>query len=112
MSPALKSKQQIPSWFKNDPYWNSALYILENLVRRDSMFLSITQSHVSFEDSRISFPAMKRDTEKWSRGERIMIDLAAHLFNERNEFNLSDLDLLDSTLKKIAMEAIRRRFAM
>lgn len=110
MSLATKSKQQIPSWFKNDPYWNSALYVLENLVRRDPKFLRLTQACVSFEESRISFPTMKKEAANWSRGERIMIDLAAHLFNEMNGFNLSDLDLLDSSLKKVAMEAIRRRF--
>ncbi|MEL7654639.1 MAG: hypothetical protein AAGU75_01880 [Bacillota bacterium] len=112
MSLALKSgKGQIPSWIKSDPYWNSALYILESLVKRDSKFLALTQAHVNIEESTISFTDMKREAALWPRGERLMIDLAAHLFNEEvHEFYLSDFELLDSQLKEIAIKGIRKRF--
>lgn len=116
MSMALKNgKSQIPSWFKSNPHWNSALYILESLVKRNSKFLALTQAYVNIEESTISFTEMKKAASLWPMGERLMIDLAAHLFNEEDyDFYLSDLELLDSKLdsqfRKIAIEGIKKRF--
>ncbi|WP_268874254.1 hypothetical protein [Sutcliffiella cohnii] len=39
-----------------------------------------------------------------------MLKLALHLFNERNKVNLGDMDYLDDSNKKLAIEAIKLRY--
>ncbi|EGW40502.1 hypothetical protein DOT_1574 [Desulfosporosinus sp. OT] len=39
-----------------------------------------------------------------------MVNLVAHLFNEKHEFRLSDLDYLDARNLKFALKAIGLRF--
>lgn len=102
-------KSLIPEWVKNDPFWSSALYILQTAARREPKFMQLKHL-VNFEHALIEFDAMKQAAASWSRGEKLLVDLAAHLFNERHPFNLSELDYLDSFNRKTALEAIRLRF--
>ena len=52
-------------------------------------------------------------TKPWSSEEKFMLALALHLFNENNKLpNLSDMDLLDSVNKEIALKAIIYRYTM
>jgi hypothetical protein len=58
----------------------------------------------------VKFQSLKKASAPWSSSEKVMLNLALHLFNERNKFTLADLDLLDSKNKKLAFEAINIRF--
>jgi hypothetical protein len=58
----------------------------------------------------VKIQALKKLAGPWSNSEKVLLNLALHLFNERNKFNLSDLDFLDDTNKKLAFEAMKIRF--
>lgn len=103
--------QRLPEWVKNDPYWHSALYVLQKMIERDPKFLELTRKFIDLETASVSFRDMKKAVERWAHSEKIMVALAAHLFNEIHEFNLSDLDYLDSNNKQVAVTAIRVRFS-
>lgn len=103
-------ESRFPDWVNNDCYWLSALTILVEMAERDSKIRLLMQSYIDWDERTIKFTSMKKSTAAWSHNERIMIALAAHLFNERYAFNLSELDCLDRSNKELAMEAIRFRF--
>jgi hypothetical protein len=97
----------IPASLFKDRYWASLIYLFQNHYRLKSAF---TTKYFNLETETIKIQALKKDSGVWSQSEKIMLRLALHLFNERNKFNLSDLDYLDSNNKNLAYEAIRKRF--
>lgn len=99
----------LPSWAKENNYWHSSLHILCALADREPKFLHLLY-FVNLDESTIDFFAIKRAVSSSSHCEKIMVNLAAHLFNETHEFNLSDLDYLDGRNMKIALRAIGLRF--
>ena len=100
----------LPQWVKNDKYWHSSLYILGLLASRNSKFRPLLQTFVDFDETTIDFSAMKKAISAWSHGEQIMVQLAAHLFNQVHNFDLSVLDYLDSENLRIAFRAMEIRY--
>lgn len=98
---------QIPVHLAKDRYWSSLIHLFKNHPKLKQMF---TTKYFDVEAEIIKIQSLKRNSAAWSNSEKIMLNLALHLFNERNKFNLSDLDYLDSNNKKLAFEAIRIRF--
>ena len=105
-----KSVVNLPKWAKDDVYWHSALYILGTMANRELKFRPLLHQFVNLDESTIDFFAIKRVVSSWSHGEKVMVNLATHLFNETHEFKLSDLDYLDDGNSKNALKAIEFRF--
>jgi hypothetical protein len=99
--------KSIPSSLLRDRYWASLIHLFQNHYRLKSAF---TTKYFDLKTETIKIQTLKKDSGIWSQSEKIMLRLSLHLFNERNKFNLSDLDYLDSNNKKLAYEAIRIRF--
>lgn len=97
----------IPAHLMKDRYWTSMLFLFNNHSKLESVF---TTKYFNTDDETVSIQALKRQAAPWSSSEKVMLNLALHLFNERNKFNLSDLDVLDSNNKKLALQAIKIRF--
>lgn len=97
----------IPVCMKKDRYWASLIHLFKNHPKLNSVF---TTKYFDIEEGIVKFQSLKRVAGPWSHSEKIMLNLALHLFNERNKFNLSDLDYLDDHNKNLAFEALRIRF--
>jgi hypothetical protein len=97
----------IPSSLLKDRYWASLIHLFQNNHRLNGVF---TTKYFDLQEGTVKFQALKNFAAPWSSSEKVMLNLALHLFNERNKFNLSDLDYLDSNNKRLAYEAIKIRF--
>jgi len=97
----------IPVALPQDRYWASLIHLFKNHYRLNDCF---TTKFFDMSDETIRIQALKRYAAPWSYSEKIMLNLALHLFNERNKFNLSDIDYLDDNNKNLAMQAIKIRF--
>lgn len=97
----------IPANLMNDRYWRGTLYLFQNHPKLKQFFAT---KYFDMNAEQIKVQSLKRLFSPFSNSEKIMLDLALHLYNERNKFNLSDLDYLDSNNKKLAMKAIQMRF--
>ncbi|WP_445486461.1 hypothetical protein [Niallia sp. 03133] len=97
----------IPAHLSKDRYWASLIHLFKNHAKLKQVF---TTKYFDMEGETVSMQALKRNSGSWSHSEKIMLNLALHLFNERNKFNLTDIDYLDSNNRKLAFEAIRIRF--
>lgn len=98
--------QIIPSLLK-DRYWSSLIHLFQNHYKLNQVF---NTKYFDLNAERVQVQALKRTAAPWSTSEKIILNLALHLFNGRNKFNLSDLDYLDDFNKKLAFEAIKIRF--
>ncbi|MDP4086006.1 MAG: hypothetical protein Q8934_15490 [Bacillota bacterium] len=90
-----------------DRYWASLIHLFQNHWKLKQVF---TTKYFDLNEEIVHVQALKRNAAPWSSSEKIMLNLALHLFNERNKFNLSDLDFLDSNNKQLAFEAMKIRF--
>lgn len=90
-----------------DRYWRGTLHLFS---KHDRLNGCLNSKYFDFEEGTIDFAALKRAARPWSESEKFMLNLALHLFNQRNKVNLSDMDYLDSTNKQLALEAISLRF--
>lgn len=97
----------LPAHLLKDRYWASLIHLFQNQRKLKSVF---TTKYFDIEAGTIRFQALKRVAGPWSTSEKALLNLALHLFNERNKFNLSDIDCLDENNRKLAYEAIRIRF--
>ena len=97
----------IPAHLMKDRYWASMLHLFTNQWKLKGV---LTTKYFDLTAETVKFQALKRNAAPWSTSEKIMLNLALHLFNERNKFNLSDLDYLDDNNRKLAYEAMRKRF--
>lgn len=97
----------ITAHLMQDRYWASMLFLFNNRSKLKNVF---TTKYFNMDDETVSFQALKRQAAPWSSSEKVMLNLALHLFNERNKFNLSDLDVLDANNKQLALKAIKIRF--
>jgi hypothetical protein len=98
---------QILSSLLKDRYWASLIHLFQNHYKLNSVF---TTKYFDLQEGTVKIQALKKYAGPWSSSEKVLLNLALHLFNERNKFNLSDLDFLDDTNKKLAFEAIKIRF--
>lgn len=97
----------IPAHLLTDRYWASLLHLFTKHQKLRSV---LTTTYFDMSDETVKIQALKKNAASWSSSEKIMLNLALHLFNERNKFNLSDLDYLDSNNKNLAFEAMKIRF--
>ncbi|CRK80342.1 hypothetical protein [Neobacillus massiliamazoniensis] len=99
--------QSFPVQLIKNRYWASLYHLFQNHWKLKSVF---TTKYFDLNAETVKFQALKRNAAPWSSSEKIMLNLALHLFNERNKFNLSDLDYLDDYNRKLAFEAMKIRF--
>jgi hypothetical protein len=99
--------QVIPNYLATDRYWKGVIHLFKNHYKLKSVF---TTKYFDLEGGSIRIAALKKLAGPWSQSEKFMLNLALHLFNERNKVNLSEMDYLDDNNKKLAMEAITLRF--
>ncbi|GAA0313599.1 hypothetical protein GCM10008967_00100 [Bacillus carboniphilus] len=97
----------IPVHLANDRYWKPVIHLFQNNSKLQRYF---NTKYFNLESGTISSVALKRKAAPWSSSEKFLLNLALHLYNERNKVNLSDMDYLDDSNKKIALEAISMRF--
>jgi hypothetical protein len=97
----------IPSYVTQDRYWKGVIHLFQNNSKLKSVF---TSKYFDLESGLIKIAALKKVAAPWSQSEKFMLNLALHLYNERNKVNLSDMDYLDDSNRKLAMEAITLRF--
>jgi hypothetical protein len=102
-----KLRATIPSYLSKDRYWKGVIHLFQNHYKLQDVF---TTKYFDLENGNIKIAALKKLAGPWSQSEKFMLNLALHLYNERNKFNLSDMDYLDDYNKKLAMEAITLRF--
>ena len=110
MTTAQAQKIVVPEWMITDVYWRGTIHILGSMANREPKFRPLLHRYVNVDESSIDFFGMKRAVSSWSHSEKIMVKLAAHLFNQVHKFNLSDLDYLDSQNMRVALKAIELRF--
>lgn len=97
----------VPVHLKADRYWAPTIFLFSKQRKLRDVF---TTRYFDFDEETIDFNKLKKVSAPWSHSEKVMLQLALHLFNERNKFNLSDLDYLDSENLKLALKVIRMRF--
>jgi hypothetical protein len=97
----------IPKSIAEDMYWKGVLHLFQNNAKLKGVF---TTKYFDLENGLIKIAALKKTAAPWSQAEKFMLNLALHLYNERNKVNLSDMDYLDDYNRKLAMEAITLRF--
>lgn len=97
----------IPAALSQDRYWGALIYLFKNHPKLNTCF---NTRFFDMSDETIKIQSLRRHAAPWSSSEKVMLNLALHLFNERNKFILSDLDSLDSNNKKLAFEAMKIRF--
>lgn len=97
----------IPAHLYNDRYWSALIHLFSNQSKLKTVF---TTKYFDVLAEEIKVQSLKRNAAPWSTSEKIMLNLALHLFNERNKFNLSDLDYLDDNNKELALQAMKIRF--
>ncbi len=97
----------IPEHLLKDRYWRGTLYLFVHHPKLQRYF----KKYVDLQAERIKVVALKKEAAPWSQSEKFALNLALHCFNQRHKVNLSDMDYLDDFNKKIALEAIRLRFA-
>lgn len=107
MSTKTTATNTIPAHLMNDRYWKSLLFMFMNHPKLKQVFKT---KYFDFEGESIKINSLKRVAAPWSNSEKIMLNLALHLFNERNKFNLSDIDYLDDRNRELAFKAIKMRF--
>jgi hypothetical protein len=98
----------IPSYMHNDRYWRAVIHLFQNHWKLKSVF---TTKYFDLENGTIKVAALKKVAGPWSSSEKFMLNLALHLFNEKNKVNLSDMDCLDEDNRELAIEAIKLRFS-
>lgn len=99
---------QVPNELLKDRYWKGTLHIFAQSPKLQGYI----RTHIDFIDQTINISGLKYISRPWSPSEKFMLNLALHLYNERNKVNLSDIDYLDSNNKQIALHAIKLRFDM
>jgi hypothetical protein len=97
----------LPAHLSRDRYWASLIHLFQNHRKLKGVF---TSKYFDIEEESIKIQSLKKHAGPWSQSEKIMLNLALHLFNQRNKFNLSDLDYLDEINRKLVYEAMRIRF--
>ncbi|MFF2449327.1 hypothetical protein ACFVSW_19995 [Neobacillus sp. NPDC058068] len=98
---------KIPTYLLKDCYWKGVIHLFQNHYKLQDVF---NTKYFDLENGNIKIASLKKLAGPWSQSEKFMLNLALHLYNERNKFNLSDMDYLDDYNKKLAMEAITLRF--
>ncbi|GAB6990882.1 hypothetical protein [Paenibacillus pini] len=90
-----------------DRYWSSMLYLFSH---HNKLSRYMNSDYIDIPAGTVNIPKLKQVAKPWSNSEKFMLNLALHLFNERNKVNLSDMDHLDANNSKLAFNAMQIRF--
>lgn len=90
-----------------DRHWKSLLFLFQN---NGKLNVYLTTKYFDLDKRIVHIRKLREVSKPWSDSEKFMLDLALHLFNERNKVNLSDMDYLDSYNSSLVIEALRIRF--
>lgn len=90
-----------------DRYWTAFLHIFRNHHKLSNY---LTTQYLDVQKGIVHIRKLKEASKGWSQSEVFMLNLALHLFNQRNKVNLSDMDYLDAYNTKLAIDAIKIRF--
>lgn len=90
-----------------DRHWKSLLFLFQSNWKLNTC---LTTKYIDLDKRIVHIRKLREVSKPWSESEKFMLDLALHLFNERNKVNLSDMDHLDSQNSKLVIEALRIRF--
>lgn len=107
--PAVKSIKGIPVEMRKDRYWSGLLHLF---INHPKLKMYMHSQWIDLANFSVHAESLLIVSRPWSPSERFMLRLALHLFNERYEINLSDMDRLDHANKKLAIQAIQRRFEL
>ena len=98
----------VPQHLLNDRYWRGLLFLFKECA---ALRPYLTEKYFDFTEGRVRFNDLKECASVWSAGERVLLDLAAHMFNDQqHDFHLSDLLDLDRQNFDLAQKAIRLRY--
>ncbi|GGE57959.1 hypothetical protein [Priestia taiwanensis] len=91
-----------------DPYWRGCLHLFKYclLLRK---YFNTDYMHVG--NGVLEVEKLRHVFRTKSHSEKIMLNLALHLFNGDDAFRLTDLDYLDKKNKRLAFEAMLLRFS-
>lgn len=95
----------VPAGLHQDRYWRSLLYIFH---RQPTLRAFLSPAYFNFAREEVEIKKLQRLT--LGSGLEFMVQLALHLFNDRNPISLSALGGLDAFNYDLAMEAINIRF--
>ncbi|WCR29740.1 hypothetical protein L3476_14030 [Paenibacillus thiaminolyticus] len=98
----------IPAELKRDRYWGSLLFLFMHHQKLNRL---LRAKYIDLNEQIVNVHGLRAAVRGWSHSEKFMLQLALHLFNERNKFNLSDMDYLDDYNKQLALRAIQIRFS-
>ncbi|MEK3722265.1 hypothetical protein [Paenibacillus sp. FSL H8-0034] len=98
---------QISASFMKDRYWSGTLHLFINSPKLQRC---LTTQYFDLNSGTIEAYALKNLAKPWAESERFMLDLALHMYSEKNKVNLSNMDYLDSSNKALVYEALRLRF--
>lgn len=98
----------IPKELMQDKYWMGLLYIFTNHSKLKQF---LKPEYVDFDELTVHVNKLKKASKGWSTSERFMLDVALHLFNGRNKFDMSEADRLDNNNTEIMLKALRMRYA-
>lgn len=90
-----------------DRHWISLLFLFKENAKLNGY---LTTKYFDLENRVIHISKLREVSKPWSNSEKFMLDLALHLFNQRNKINLASMDSLDPYNLNLAIEAIRIRF--
>lgn len=90
-----------------DRHWISLLFLFKENAKLNGC---LTTKYFDLENRVVHIRRLREVSKPWSESEKFMLDLALHLYNQRNKVNLSNMDYLDSYNLNLAIEAIRIRF--
>ena len=90
-----------------DRNWIALLHIFKN---HGKLLPLLTTKYFDVDNQIVHIRKLRELSKPWSESEKFMLDLALHLFNQRNKVNLSGMDHLDFYNMNLAIEAIRIRF--
>lgn len=99
----------IPANVQRNPYWRGVLHLFTHHSKLHRLFTDEFFT-ITSEDATMHISKLRTASTGWSSSEKIMLQLAFHLYNERNKFNLSDLGNLDSNNLDLAFKAMQLRF--
>lgn len=97
----------IPVHLMSNREWGSMLYLF---LEHDKLSLCLNSMYFDLQSETVNVAALKKVSVPWSRSEKFILKLALHCFNNLYEVDLGDMDHLDDNNKRLAFEALRKRY--
>lgn len=98
----------IPAHLRRNKRWLAVFHLFQN---HEKLQKCLTTKYFVLKEERIKIQTLKKDARVWSSSEKFMLNLALHCYNERNKVDLGDMDYLDPSNTKLALEALKIRYS-